>query len=99
MKTLQQREWQLTGATLSKELNRNFVELKQRQKIEDIYKHPIQLSMNKYALIERGRDITLVAWRPILERARGKVVSGVMRSKGVFWNITQKRGIAFFYVV
>ena len=93
MKTLQQRELQRTGATLSKQHNRNFVEPQQHQKIEGIYKRPIQLAMNKYALIERGRDITLVPWRPILERARGKVVSGVMRSKGVSWDITKKRGI------
>ena len=93
IKTLQQRELQRTSATLSKQLNRNFIEPKQGQKIEGIYKHPIQLAMNKYALIERGRDITLVPWRPILERARGKAVSGVMRSKGVSWEIIQKRGI------
>ena len=93
MKTLQQRELQRTGISLSKQLNRNFVEPKQGQKIEGVYKHPIQLAMNKYALIERGRDITLVPWRPILERARGKVVSCVMRSNGVSWDVTKKSEI------
>lgn len=93
MKNLQQLELWSTGTVLSKELNLNFVETKIGQKVEGIYKRPVLLALNKYALIERGHDITLVPWRPVLERVRGKVVSGVMRPQGVSWDITQKRGI------
>lgn len=93
MKNLQQLELQSTGTVLSKELNLNFVETKIGQKVEGIYKRPVLLALNKYALIERGHDITLVPWRPVLERVRGKAVSGIMRPQGVSWDITQKRGI------
>ncbi|MEP3475449.1 MAG: DUF3363 domain-containing protein [Hyphomicrobiales bacterium] len=93
MKTLTQHELHKTGTVLSKELNFNFVETKIGQKIEGIYKHPVQLALNKYAMIERGPDISLVPWRPVLERAKGRVVSGIMRPHGVSWDITQKRGI------
>ena len=93
MKNLQQLKLRSTGTELSKELNLNFVETKIGQKIEGIYKRPVLLALNKYALIERGHDITLVPWRPVLERVRGKVVSGIMRPHSVSWDITQKRGI------
>lgn len=93
VETLQHQELQRTSVALSKELNLTFVETKLGQKIEGIYKRPVQLALNKYALIERGQAISLVPWRPILERARGKVVSGIMRAKGVSWELTRKQGI------
>ena len=41
----------------------------------------------KHAVIERSRDFTLVPWRPVLERAVGKPVSGIMRASGISWTI------------
>ncbi|MGF7204224.1 hypothetical protein GGQ82_003305 [Sphingobium olei] len=41
----------------------------------------------RYALIEHSREFSLVPWRPVLERAVGKSVSGIMRSEGISWTM------------
>jgi hypothetical protein len=33
---------------------------------------------SRFAIIERAQDFTLVPWRPVLERAKGQSVSGIV---------------------
>lgn len=90
---LQRRELVRTGMALSQELKLNFVETSPGETILGTYRRPVQLAQNKYALIERAYEFTLVPWRPVLERARGKTVSGIMQSQSISWNINKKRGL------
>jgi hypothetical protein len=53
----------------------------------------LTLNSGRFALIERARDFALVPWRPVLERARGQVVSGSVGGEGISWSIDNKRGI------
>lgn len=55
--------------------------------------HSVELASGKYALVENSREITLVPWRPILERHVGKQVSGIMRDDGISWTIGRQRGM------
>ena len=71
-----------------------FAEAKHGQRIEGIYRRPIQIGDTRYALVERTRDFTLVAWRPVLEQAVGKTVAGIMRETGgISWSIGRSRGL------
>lgn len=47
----------------------------------------------RFALIERSHDFVLVPWRPVLERARGQLVTGQVGGEGISWSIGIKRGI------
>ena len=38
----------------------------------------LTLNSGRFALIERSHDFALVPWRPVLERARGQLVTGSM---------------------
>ena len=79
---------------LSQELGLGFVESKAGQAIEGTYRRTVQVGTAKYALIEKSRDFTLVPWRPVLERAIGKPVSGIMRETGgISWTIGRSRGL------
>lgn len=92
--TLQQRELRRVAGQLSQELGLGFVETKPGQAIEGIYRRPVQVGGTKYALIEKSRDFTLVPWRPVLERAIGKPVLGIMRDTGgISWTIGRSRGL------
>ncbi|MGK2910484.1 MAG: relaxase/mobilization nuclease RlxS [Sphingobium sp.] len=55
--------------------------------IEGVYRRAVQVGDRRYALIEKSREFSLVPWRPVLERAVGKSVSGVMRGEGISWTI------------
>jgi hypothetical protein len=53
----------------------------------------LTLNSGCFALIERAHDFGLVPWRPVLERAKGQSVTGVVGGEGIFWSIGIKRGL------
>jgi type IV secretory pathway VirD2 relaxase len=89
---LRRRDLATTGAQLSKEMGLDFDEARAGQRIEGIYRRPVELVSGKFALIERSRDFTLVPWRLVLERNAGQHVSGVLRADGVSWTLGRERG-------
>lgn len=92
--TLRQRELRRVAGQLSEELGIPFAETKHGQPIEGICRRLVQIGDGKYALIEKARDFTLVPWRPVLEKAIGKQVSGIMRETGgISWTIGRSRGL------
>jgi transposase len=42
---------------------------------------------------DKAREFSLVPWRPVLERATGQSVSGIVGGEGISWSIGQKRGL------
>ncbi|NIA70412.1 DUF3363 domain-containing protein [Pelagibius litoralis] len=46
----------------------------------------------KDALVERSREFILVPRRPVIEKALGRQVSGVIRGSGISWELGRKRG-------
>jgi hypothetical protein len=52
------------------------VEIKQGDRLSWTYQRMLTLNSGRFAVIERAHDFALVARRPVLERARGQVVSG-----------------------
>lgn len=88
---LHRRDLATTGAQLSKEMGLDFDEARVGQRIEGIYRRPVELVSGKFALIERSRDFTLVPWRPVLERNLGQRVTGVMRGGSVSWTLGRQR--------
>jgi hypothetical protein len=61
-----------------------------------VYRRAIMLVSGKVAVIQREDHFTLVPWRPILERLRGREVVGIVRGMGVSWQLgmTRDRGIS-----
>lgn len=91
--TLQSRELRRVATQLSKELGLTFTEAQPYDHIEGKVTRSVQLGDRKFALVERSRDFTLVPWRPVLERAIGKQVSGIVREGGIDWTIGRSRGL------
>ncbi len=73
---LRRRELTRVAGQLADELGLAYREAANGERIEGVYRRPIDLASGRYALIERSREFTLVPWRPFLEQARGRVVSG-----------------------
>jgi hypothetical protein len=52
----------------------------------------VNLSSGSFAVVENGREFSLVPWRPVLERQLGREVTGIMRDKGsISWTIGRGR--------
>jgi type IV secretory pathway VirD2 relaxase len=85
---LRQRELDRTIAGVETETGLRHCPAEAGQRIEGICRRAVDVGDRRYALIEaKSREFTLVPWRPVLERAIGKEVSGIMRERGINWTI------------
>jgi len=93
LETLKARELARTVADISERTGLEHVDAKLGDKVSGSYRRMLTLNSGRFALIERSREFTLVPWRPVLERARGQLVSGQVGGEGISWSIGIKRGI------
>jgi hypothetical protein len=77
---------------LSNETGLSFLELRPGERVEGTYRRHLDLASGRFAMVEAGRNFTLVPWGPVLERHLGANVSGVVRASGVSWSIGRSRG-------
>jgi type IV secretory pathway VirD2 relaxase len=91
--TLQRRELLRVAVSLSGETGLEFVEVREGARVEGLVRRRIDLASGRFALIETGREFTLVPWRPVLERAIGREVAGRVGSGGISWTIGRQRGL------
>lgn len=89
---LRQRKLNRVVGQLSQELGPSYAEARAGDRIEGTLRRSVELACGKYAAIERSRELTLVPWRPVLQRHIGKEVSGVVQREGISWNIGRQRG-------
>lgn len=89
---LRRRDVLSVARNLSSELGLPFAEARAGEHIGGRFLRRVDLESGRFALIERSRDFTLVPWRPVLEKQRGKEVSGIMRETGPSWTIGRQRG-------
>lgn len=90
---LRQRELSAAAAQLSGELGLSFVPAVDGEPIDGVLRRRVDLASGRFALVDNGRDFTLVPWRPGLERHIGREISGVARHDGINWTIGRGRGI------
>jgi len=89
---LQRRELLRVAGQLADDLAKPFAETAPGERIEGVYRRPVELLGGKFAVIERSREFTLVPWRPVLDARVGKSVSGIVRPSGVSWTLGRGRG-------
>lgn len=93
LRTLEARELAKAAADISARTGLEFRKVGAGDSLSGVYKRMLTLNSGRYALIEQSREFALVPWRPVLERARGQVVSGSVGGEGISWSIGMKRGI------
>lgn len=93
LETLRARELARTAADIAARTGLDHLEAKPGDRISGVYRRMLTLNSGRFALIEQSREFVLVPWRPVLERARGQMVSGTAGGEGISWSIGIKRGI------
>ena len=91
---LEARDRADAGQEVSKQLSKSYSSAPITGRIDGIYKDAIDRPSGRYAIIERAKDFTLVPWRDVLERNRGKMVSGLIRGNSISWRLNRGRGIS-----
>jgi hypothetical protein len=59
--------------------------------VRGTYRGSVALTGGRFAVIADERQFTLVPWRQILERFRGREVTGLVRGMGVSWQLGLQR--------
>ena len=91
---LQQRELSRTSQQIEQETGLQHVTHRRGEMIEGVYRRAVMVGDQRYAVIEKAHEFSLVPWRPVLERAIGKPVSGLMRDGPINWTIgSRNRGL------
>jgi type IV secretory pathway VirD2 relaxase len=90
---LQRRELLRVAAEVARETGSEFVGAGEGVRIAGTLRRRIDLASGRFGLIDNGREFALVPWRPVLERAIGKPVSGIVREAGTSWTIGGRRSI------
>jgi len=89
---LRQRELRAVAAQLSKELGLHFNQPEAGDHLTGICRRRVDTSSGSYALVERSREFSLVPWRPELERAIGREITGRVRGSGaISWTLGRER--------
>ena len=88
----QRHELSAAAERVSKDLGKPFAEPLDGERIDGVYRRPIRLASGKFAVIEKSKEFTLVPWRAVLERQRGRFIGGVTRGSSVSFGFTRKRG-------
>ena len=91
--TLQRRELARAGARLAQESGLDYVEAVKGKDVRGAYRRSIALASGRFAVIEHTREFTLVPWRPALERARGRSISGILGDQGLSFSMGKRRGL------
>ncbi|HEX7854654.1 MAG TPA: relaxase/mobilization nuclease RlxS [Sphingobium sp.] len=88
---LQRRELLRVAGQLSREMGVPFVEARTGDRIEGRIVRRVDLVSDRFALVEKSHEFTLVPWRPMLERQLGEQVTGIMRRDGITWRFGRGR--------
>lgn len=79
LRILGECEVRAVAGQLSKELGLPFAETNPSERVEGALRRKVNMTPERFALIERSHEFTLVPWRDELERHVGKQLSGLMR--------------------
>jgi type IV secretory pathway VirD2 relaxase len=89
------RELKAEGQRLSQALGKTYVQMRPWVEYSGTLKDKVTLNGGQYALVERAKDFALVPWRDVLERQRGKEITGMMHeNRSIEWSFGRDRGIS-----
>ena len=65
------------------------------QRVSGIYRRSVMLASGRYAMLDNGREFSLVPWKSVIERRVGHQIAATVHSGGgVTWEIQRQRSIA-----
>lgn len=81
------------GLRIEQEIGKPYKRPSQHGIIDGIYRKSITTTQGKFAVIDRQKTFTLVPWRPVMDRARGQAISGIVRANSISWTFGRGKGL------
>jgi type IV secretory pathway VirD2 relaxase len=91
--TLQRRELDRAGGRLAARSVEplTYIPARDGATVRGIYRGSVALTGGRFAVVADERHFTLVPWRAVLERFRGREVTGLVSGMGVSWQLGLQR--------
>jgi len=64
------------------------------QRVAGTYRRSVMLASGRYAMLDDGRNFSLVPWKPVIEQRFGQQLAATVRGSGVSWEIGLQRGLS-----
>jgi type IV secretory pathway VirD2 relaxase len=90
---LRRREIANAAARLSKKLGLDFASIVDGEPVHGTLARRIDLASGRFAIVEDGRQFSLVPWKPVLEPYLGRQVEGLARGGNVSWTLSRTRSL------
>ena len=91
--TLQEREVARVGEEMAAKKALPFRAAADGETVSGTFTGAVQLSSGKFAIVERSHEFTLVPWRPVIDRQRGREVTGIVQGGSVSWQLGRQKGL------
>ena len=91
--TLTQQEVERVGRELAAERGLRLKPIEAGDSVRGKLLGSTQLASGRFAMIDDGLSLSLVPWRPVIERKVGREVFGVMRGNDISWQLGRTRGL------
>ncbi len=91
--TLMQRELAEAATRIGRETGLRHLAVTDGDRVSGVYRKSVDLASGRFAMVDDGKQFSLVPWRPVVERELGREVSGVVRGSGVSWDLGRGHGL------
>ena len=92
--TLRSRDVEAAGKRIALETGLAHRPMVDGERVSGIYRRSVLLTSGRYAMLEEGREFSLVPWKPAIEQRLGQEMNAVARSGSVSWVFGRQRGPA-----
>lgn len=92
--TLKLREMEAVSKTLARESGRVYRSLKAQDSVSGVYRQSVNLASGRFAVVDDGKQFSLVPWRPVIDQRLGQTVTATLAGGRVDWSWGRQRGIA-----
>jgi type IV secretory pathway VirD2 relaxase len=91
--TLARQEVERVGRQLAAKRGLTFQPIHEGQTVRGKLLGSAQLATGRFAMIDDGLGLSLVPWRPVIEKEIGRQVMGVMRGGDISWQLGRAIGL------
>jgi hypothetical protein len=88
---LRDRDIEATANAIAVETGLAYRPLSDGNAASGVYRRSVLLASGRFAMLEDGLGLSLVPWRPVIERRLGQPVNAVVRREHVTWGLGRGR--------
>ncbi|MEL6859945.1 MAG: DUF3363 domain-containing protein, partial [Pseudomonadota bacterium] len=95
LKFLRQEGLSYASLDYAKQAGKTHKILEPGEQLEGTLSGTLKTANGEYGIVDRGREFSLVPWKPSLERLRGREIEiSMSRSRDISWTLGRSRGIS-----